>query len=75
MTVEQVEDVIKSLREAGYTDEMIAKAFVNLVVEEKIDIIQCDAMLSLIGYCIPEEVKKASKKTQIEIAKKTLEEW
>ena len=51
---------------------MIAKCFVNLFVEGKIDIEQCDAMLSFIGYGIPEEVKKASKKTQLEVAKQLL---
>ena len=72
MTVKEVEDVIDNFRKQGLSDELIAKSFVNLFVEGKIDIEQCDAMLSFIGYRIPEEVKKASKKTQLEVAKHLL---
>ena len=72
MTEKEIKGVIDNLRKQGCNDEMIAKCFVNLFVEGKIDIEQCDAMLSFIGYGIPEEVKKASKKTQLEVAKQLL---
>ena len=74
MTPEDIKNVIESLKRQGLTEEMIAKCFVNLFIEDKINIEQCDAMLSFLGYHIPDEVKAASPKTQKKIAKQLFNE-
>lgn len=74
MIEQDVKKVVKNLRDSGYSDKQIAKSFTSLFVTGKISIEVCAALLGYVGYHIPEEVLVASHETQIELAKKILEE-
>jgi len=60
MTVNDIYKVIEGLRNSGYTDKDIARSFVNLFVTDKITIEQCNAMISLLGFHMPEEIMNAT---------------
>ena len=53
MTVNEVLEAIETLRKQGNSDLDIARSFYLMYIDDKIDKNQCEALLAVLGYALP----------------------
>ena len=69
MDINDIRQVVDTFRRQGISDLDIAKSFVNLFIDGKVNCEQCNALLSFVNYHISEEILRANPRAQLAFAK------